>query len=726
MKGFFKLLAILLGLLVVILLAAGIYLRFFFDPNAFKPQLTALVEERTGRQLSIEGDIGVSLFPWLALQAGPLVLGNATGFGPEPFARVGRVDARIRLMPLLERRLEIGTLVVEDLAVHLARDAAGRDNWSDLAAAGSSAAPSDQPASASAEPAEGSPAISGFAFAGLELRNAAFTWRDAGTGMAADLSDLNLSTGEIVLGAPINLVTSFRLALPASGLSADLALEGDLMADLPSQRFGVSGGVIGAHLKGSPVPGGELRLAAELQGVVDLSQQLLSVESLALDAEGLVARATLEGERIIDAPSFQGRVSVDSFNADQWLAEALGVKLDSADPKALSAVSLQSDIQATAESVTLSAVRLDVDDSVITGTVSVPDFQGPALRLGILVDKLDLDRYLPPRSESADDAGNAAEGGGEQSAPASLDPLRKLDLKADLGVGSLRVHGLDIYDLELRATAQGGLLEVAPLTAKTAGGRVDIRAGLDVRRDLPGFRLQSDAAGIQLGPLLEQFADNDKLTGTANIQADLRGSGLDADSIKRSLNGEARLQFRDGAVRGFDLIRLIRNGVRVVKGKAPIEPGKVEETEFSAVSASLAVRDGVIDTRDLEATAPLLRLTGQGTVDLPRELIDFRTRAVLVGSLEGQGGRDLEQLLGVPIPVKITGSFAEPKVTPDVEQILQEQAVRELRDKAAGEADEKVDKLQEKLEKKLQDKLGEEESKGLSEQLGSELKKLFR
>ena len=105
MKWFFKLLAVLLGLLVAILLAAGIYLRFFFDPNAFKPQITALVEERTGRQLSIEGEIGVSLFPWLALQAGPLVLGNAAGFGPEPFARVGRVDARIRLMPLLERRL---------------------------------------------------------------------------------------------------------------------------------------------------------------------------------------------------------------------------------------------------------------------------------------------------------------------------------------------------------------------------------------------------------------------------------------------------------------------------------------------------------------------------------------------------------------------------------------------------------------------------------------------
>jgi len=93
--------------------------------------------------------------------------------------------------------------------------------------------------------------------------------------------------------------------------------------------------------------------------------------------------------------------------------------------------------------------------------------------------------------------------------------------------------------------------------------------------------------------------------------------------------------------------------------------------------------------------SPLLRVTGAGDIDLPREVIDYSVRVSIVGTAEGQGGKTLEDLKGVTIPVKITGSFDNPRPKVDLASVLKEQATGEIKAKA-----------EEKLKEKLGDGLG--------------------
>ena len=80
----------LVGLIVLLLL--GVLL--FVDPNDYRDDIERMVEQKTGRELTLSGDLKLSVFPWVALETGPASLGDAPGFGDEPFvsiqeARVG-------------------------------------------------------------------------------------------------------------------------------------------------------------------------------------------------------------------------------------------------------------------------------------------------------------------------------------------------------------------------------------------------------------------------------------------------------------------------------------------------------------------------------------------------------------------------------------------------------------------------------------------------------------
>ena len=71
---------------------------------------------------------------------------------------------------------------------------------------------------------------------------------------------------------------------------------------------------------------------------------------------------------------------------------------------------------------------------------------------------------------------------------------------------------------------------------------------------------------------------------------------------------------------------------------------------------------------------------GAGTVDLPREWIDYSLEPRLVASMQGQGGE--KDLAGVVIPIKIVGPLSNPGIKPDVERLLQnpEAAAKQIGD----------------------------------------------
>ena len=134
MKFLKKTILILWGFLAFVVIAAAIFIATF-DVNQYKPFIIEQVKLQTGRDLSIQDEIQLSVFPWLGLEISNVTLSNAPGFGDLPYARINKLDVKIELLPLLKKDLSIDKVLLHGLYLSLQKNAQGQNNWQDLAKA---------------------------------------------------------------------------------------------------------------------------------------------------------------------------------------------------------------------------------------------------------------------------------------------------------------------------------------------------------------------------------------------------------------------------------------------------------------------------------------------------------------------------------------------------------------------------------------------------------------
>lgn len=109
----FKILGFILGGLIALVALVLIAVTMFVNPNDYKGRIAREVKASTGRDLTLQGDIKLSVFPWIALKLGPLSLGNPEGFGSEPFLSLQHAALRVKLLPLLRKELQVGMIEID-------------------------------------------------------------------------------------------------------------------------------------------------------------------------------------------------------------------------------------------------------------------------------------------------------------------------------------------------------------------------------------------------------------------------------------------------------------------------------------------------------------------------------------------------------------------------------------------------------------------------------------
>jgi len=179
-------------------------------------------------------------------------------------------------------------------------------------------------------------------------------------------------------------------------------------------------------------------------------------------------------------------------------------------------------------------------------------------------------------------------------------------------------------------------------------------------------------------PLLRDFADFDWIEGTGKLTLRVSTQGRSQKEMVSGLGGRADMLFRDGAVRGINIAQMMRGlSTDIINGWSRSD---VQKTDFAALSASFAIAKGVAVNNDLQMVGPLVRLRGRGSVDMPRQRLDYKVDPKLVASLEGQGG-DAE-LTGFNVPIIIKGPWRKPRIYPDVAGILDNPAaaLKQLKD----------------------------------------------
>ncbi|MBF0285748.1 MAG: AsmA family protein [Magnetococcales bacterium] len=865
---------LLIPLSVVMLLVAALAaIPLLVDPNQYKQEIAALVKEKTGRELLVNGPIGLSLFPWVGVTLSEVTLGDAPGFGADPMAKVSRLEVRAKLAPLLSKRLEADKIAIDGLTLKLAKDAKGRTNWDDLTGAPAAqptreAAPASAKAPSPAKPAtktsgqdapkepvqevpkeaapvpvapasENGAGLAGFAIGGVEIRNAQVSWSDGVSGTKYALKGLKLITGAVAPGRPVavELDTDVESSKPAANAHVSLTTTVHPSAD--GKSFKLQKSKLGVALKGGkglPVASAELQLAAEieaaldgsllklsgldaflkteggetplaksetkLQGTVDLSPTQGTIRGVVLtvkaegkpgagfasleaqlkgDAEGqmktrrfqsprlemsvkasggglpgggaelrliasgeadliqqtarlsaiqlegleqLKAEGAVSLTKLLDDPQATGELTLRPFNLRTLLTQLGQQPPVTADDKSLTALSLKASFKADDNRLEVSQLHAKLDDSTLQGSFSLANYGLPAVRFDLSADALDLDRYLPPKSEAgaADKKGtgvsgeketvktsSAAGGGGE--IPVKL--LRLLDVDGKMKLGLLKAGGGHFKDAHLVIQAKDGLLRLEPAQVKLYEGSARVDATLDVRGDTPKLTVKQDLQGVKLESLLQEMAQDDSLAGVANLNMDLTASGKTVEALKQGMDGRISFNIKDGAYQKMDLTHAIRQAYGVyatAKGRTMVVGKDTGRTPFTTLEGSAVIQNGVLETKNLQAVSPALKLTGGGKADWPRNQLDFTTRVSLLTALEDVDSKSINDLKGVEIPVKIHGELTHPQTTVDLTGLV-EQA---LKTKA-------MEKVQEKLGGKLQEKLGG----GAGKALGDELQKIF-
>lgn len=290
MKRVARLLLWLAALLLAVA-AAGIVAIVSIDPNQHKDWIAAKVLERTGRALSLEGDIAIGWYPWLELEVNELSLGNAPGFGDGVFLHADYARVRVKTLPLLRNKYEIDTAQARGARVNLARNEQGVANWEDLGAADGEEAPGRA----------WSEALSATIIGGVAVEDAMVIWDDRQAAAYYEVSELNATVAELKYGEPIDLALSFRGRSDKPAVEAAVQLEGVVAYDLDGERYSVSPLNASALIKSKHLPDGET--AAGLSAVVEvgLDDETARVSDLELKGLGTVIRGHLSASRIASA-----------------------------------------------------------------------------------------------------------------------------------------------------------------------------------------------------------------------------------------------------------------------------------------------------------------------------------------------------------------------------------------------------------------------------------------
>jgi AsmA protein len=617
-----KWVGIITGALMVLIILILIVVPFFFDIQKYKPRIEQEITKATGRPFIIGGDLKLSLFPWAGLAFSDLHLGNPDGFAEKDLLSIKSFDVKVKFLPLLSKDIQVKRFVIVGLKITLEKTKDAKANWQGMGKKGSTGASVEEEKKAreGSQGAMGNLPIKGLTVAEFAVREGEVLYIDHASNTRKKVKDLNIELNDVSLEDP------FKILISADIEGKPVSIEGEV-------------GPLGKELgKGTMM--------------VDLAVKAMN--TLYMDIEGSVTD-------VASRPHFDLDINTEKFSPRDLMKGLLpDFSLKTKDPAVLTAMSTRMKIKGTTRNIEISDGTIELDQSKMTFSAIVRDFKKPDLAFKMNLDRLDVDRYLPLAEEKK------AEGKPEKQTKTGYGPLRKMVLDGAINIGELDIKGSQIKDIQLRLKGQNGILNLDPFSLNTYEGNMTGVAVLDFRGDVPVTQAKLEVKEVQVRRLISDFMKKDILEGKATASINLSMSGDNAALIKKSLDGKGEIQFRDGAIVGIDLSGMVNN-LKAAFGLA--QPGESKDrTDFSEFIIPFEINDGVVNTQKTTLVSPVLRILAKGNADLSKETLDFRLEPTFVATLKGQG--DTKERSGVTVPVLVTGSFTDPKFSPDLTGML--------------------------------------------------------
>lgn len=817
------------GLLLLIALALA-YIFFMFDPNTLKPQIEKLVSEKTERQLKLDGQINLRIWP--AIGASIDKASWSEYRSQKNFVELGHIQINLAFWPLLKQRYVVQELDIDGLKGALIRNADGTLSIADLI----KPQPKKEETTSSA-PVE-------FAVDKVRIHNASFSFDDRQQNRISSIDKLDISADNIGKEGMDKLAIAAEISNSVPLVKVKLALKAKeirLPANQPIALQGLEFQTSGTLPEGMEIQNLLLTLEKAsikpdglssldnlaLDGQVSAKQGKLSALKLnlpkaalqlkgesRLDNLSLLAEGEASGFKAIKVDfktSARGQLDNNTFHFDQLkliasaqhLQQALSATVNTpslsyqnkqlASPQLAASAAVKAPNQAVDVKLQLANVKANLDnktsmhlkaqgtaqqgqesvnfnlDSPVLASLQPLTFDLPALKLAlnlktpklktggaalnvagsanaqldnqqaglklngqfdgskghvnatvsnfkqpdinfdVALDQLNLDRYLAASAPAA-----AAPAPATKQAPAKIDlsPLAPLKLDGKLAIGKITKDKLQASNLAVSVKAGNGLISVPSLTVKAFEGSLAGSLSATTTSN-PSFSIKQTLTSVDIGQVLATFADFHKLSGHGNATVDVNATGNLVDTLKKTAKGTITAKMTDGAWKGINIGKSIREAKSFLAGGTKTQQAvTTEQTDFSELSASIKLADGIASNDDLSAKSPLFRIAGKGQANLVAENVDYLVLASVVSTSQGQGGQDLDKLKGMTVPIRVKGPFAKLSYGLDFNAMLKDSTKAKLEEqKKALESEVKTQLDVQKT--KAEDKLKNELKKGL-------------
>ncbi|KJR98834.1 MAG: hypothetical protein VR65_18650 [Desulfobulbaceae bacterium BRH_c16a] len=628
MKKIFKYGVFPIVVFVFLLIVTVMLMPILINVQRFIPEIEEKISEVAGRSFSIGPDLAISFFPWLSVSFSDLRLGNPPGFLTDDFVKIDSFEARIKLLPLLKKEVQVSRFVVGGLEVNFERNSAGKVNSQLIGKMMNGDFPlmpiSDSPIGFLPD---------GVTFAFLAVTDGRLNWIDRTRYIRHTVDDLMVLLNDVAVDQPT--VLDFK-----------------------------------ASYDGKPVA---------LEGKIGPLWQEEGNESLPIDFDFLLVE-TLEGrlhgkiENWRSAPAGDFALTLASFSPRK-LFDRLGIAfpVETTDPNTFEVAALDVEIRGTGDALAIKKGTAQLDDSRLVFSAQAKNIQKPDLGVFLEIDRLDLDRYLPPENVEEIEVSQADE---EPSEKKIHTFLRNAALNGALNLQSLKVHGGSVTDIDVQLSGNDGLFTMDRSSISLYGGQLQANLSADLSGEIPKMRVVMQSEGVRVETMLRDFGVQDILSGSLKSEIALEFSGDTVDAMQKTLSGEVKFTCLDGALLGVDLLRPMQGQKDAEKDQ------QSPRTDFSELKSVVTLNNGLLNTRETLLTSPAMAMDISGSADIALKHWDLQ---VVPRILELEHGQ--KESRRPPMPLTVTGTFAEPELRVDIRKDI---AVVEKNENVANLVDEKI------------------------------------
>jgi AsmA protein len=726
------------GVIIAVAVAGVAYVAATFNPNDYKGKIIKAVKDNKQRNLRLDGDIKLSFYPNIGISLSKVSLSEYRN--DKEFAAIESARVSLALMPLLHRQVVVDEVAVSGLKATLIKHKDGTTNIDDLLGQSEQKRQGQEQKSISGPPVK-------FDIASVSVEKTSLSYRDEGSGAQYAIKDLNLKTGRIAIGLPSKIDLSAGIQANQPKLDITTQLKTTLTFDLDKQKYLLQG--LELQASGSALDISNLKAQASGDVSANLATQEFAAKNLTLNASGVkvkdkfnvaldapllnltkdnysAAKLTLNANMDAAFGNVVANLTLPGVegNAGSFKVSALSLDLEVKQPEQAFKVKLVSPLSgnikaqqfnlgnlsvavtATGDKLPNKTVSSEMKGSVqvdslkqtiqanlaggllqsqIKAKVGVKDFADPAIKFDVDVDQFDADLYTPKKSSEAAKKSQSA----EPEQPLDLSGLRKLNLDGSLRIGALKVMNVKSTQLRADVKALNGQLNINPLTAKLYQGSMNGSLSVNAQAT-PSFVIKQKLNGVNIAPLLKDAADLDLAEGRGNIALDLTTQGNTVSALKKALDGSVSVNLANGAIKGINLTKLVQGIQNLGKDTRVQTLGvdKSEKTEFSEFKANFKVHNGVAHNDDLAVKSTVLRLSGNGDIDIGHNSVNYNAKATLAKTEQGRTAT---------LPANVSGPFDALKFKVDYGALIVDVAKQKI--------DEKKEKLKEDAKAKLQEEL---------------------